>query len=245
MQKIISIFAASILVLSGVVLSGAAYADGKKIVKWVDRSGVTHYGDKLPAQEAGRNSSEMNNQGIVVKQIIIGDKKNEVIDQQKLEQARKEKILLASYTKPEEIDLARDRNLQLDQAALQALTQQKINVTTRTTRNNKAIEGFQARKKPLPPYLIDELKLAKTESANIDKQLAQLKLSMEATRKHYAEEKARFIALKYPDGAPAATNAAKVEAVPSNSSKPAATSPAAPTPNAVATTTKTAPANPK
>ena len=43
---------------------------------------------------------------------------------------------------------------------------------------------------------------AKTESANIDKQLAQLKLSMEATRKHYAEEKARFIALKYPDGAP-------------------------------------------
>ena len=226
MQKIISIFAASILVLSGV-----AYADGTKIVKWVDSSGVTHYGDKLPAQEAGRNSSEINNQGIVVKQIIIGDKKNEGINQQKLEQERKEKILLASYTNPEEIDLARDRNLQLDQAALQALTQQKINVTTRTTRNNKAIEDFQARKKPLPPYLIDELKLAKTEFANIDKQLAQLKLSMEATRKHYAEEKARFIALKYPDGAPAATNAAKVEAVPTH--------------NGVATTTKTAPAKPK
>ena len=240
MQKIISIFAVSILVLSGV-----AYADGTKIVKWVDSSGVTHYGDKLPAQEAGRNSSEINNQGIVVKQIIIGDKKNEGINQQKLEQERKEKILLASYTNPEEIDLARDRNLQLDQAALQALTQQKINVTTRTTRNNKAIEDFQARKKPLPPYLIDELKLAKTESANIDKQLAQLKLSMEATRKHYAEEKARFIALKYPDGAPATTNAAKVETVPSNGSKPAATSPAAPTPNAVATTTKTGPAKPK
>lgn len=240
MQKIISIFAASLL-----VLSGAAYADGTKIVKWVDSSGITHYGDKLPAQEAGRNSSEMNNQGIVVKQIIIGDKKNEGINQQKLEQERKEKILLASYTNPEEIDLARDRNLQLDQAALQALTQQKINVTTRTTRNNKAIEDFQARKKPLPPYLIGELKLAKTESANIDKQLAQLKLSMEATRKHYAEEKARFIALKYPDGAPAGTNADKVGVVPSNSSKPAATSPAAPTSNAVVTTTKTAPAKPK
>ena len=210
MQKIISIFAASLL-----VLSGAAYADGTKIVKWVDSSGITHYGDKLPAQEAGRNSSEMNNQGIVVKQIVIGDKKNEVIDQLKLEQERKNKILLASYTKPEEIDLARDRSLQLDQAALQALTQQKINVTTRTTRNNKAIEGFQARKKPLPPYLIEELKLAKTESAHIDKQLAQRKLSMQATRKHYAEEKTRFIALKYPDGAPVATDAAKVEAMPS------------------------------
>ena len=123
-------------------------------------------------------------------------KKNEVIDQQKLEQARKEKILLASYTNPEEIDLARDRNLQLDQAALQALTQQKMNVTTRITRNNKTAQGFQSRKKPIPPYLSEDLKLSKTESANIDKQLAQRKLSMEATRKHYAEEKARFIALK-------------------------------------------------
>ena len=240
MQKIISILATIILVLSDV-----AYADGPNIVKWVDSSDVTHYGDKLPAQEAGRNRSEINSQGIVVKQIIIGNKKNEGINQQKLEQERKEKILLASYTNPEEIDLARDRNLQLDQAALQALMQQNINVTSRTTRNNKAIKDLQARKKPLPPYLIGELKLAKTESANIDKQLAQLKLSMEATRKHYEEEKARFIALKYPDGAPSGTNADKVGAVPSNSSKPAATIPLAPTRNEVVTTTKTAPTKPK
>ena len=210
MQKIFFILLASVLASSNITNAAnknepvsSNTGSVKKIVKWVDRSGVTHYGDKLPAQEAGRNSSEINNQGIVVKQIIIGDKKNEVIDQQKLEQVRKEKILLASYTNPEEIDLARDRNLQLDQAALQALTQQKINLTFRTTRNNKAIEGFQARKKPLPPYLIDELKQAKTESANVDKQLMQRKLSMQATRKRYAEEKAQFIALKYPDGAPA------------------------------------------
>ena len=198
MQKIICICAASIL-----VLSSTANADGTKIVKWVDSSGITHYGDKLPAQEAGRNNVEMNNQGIVVKQNVIGNKKNEVIGQQKLEQERKEKILLASYTKPEEIDLARDRNLQLDQAALQALTQQKINISNRTNRNNKTAESFQTRQKPIPPYLSEELKLSKTESANIDKQLTQRKLSMEATRKHYAEEKARFIALKYPDGVPA------------------------------------------
>ena len=220
MQKIISIFAAIIL-----VLSGTANADGTKIVKWVDSSGVTHYGDKLPAQEAGRNNSEMNNQGIVVKQNVIGNKKNDVIDQQKLEQGRKEKILLASYTNPEEIDLARDRNLQLDHAALQALTQQKLNVTNRTSRNHKTAEGFQARKKEIPLYLSEELKLSKTESANIDKQLTQRKLSMEATRKHYAEEKARFIALKYPDGVPivtpSTTDAPKVKAIPATKTTPA------------------------
>ena len=220
MKKIIAMLATSLL-----VLSGAAYADGKKIVKWVDSNGVTHYGDKLPAQEAGRNNSEMNNQGIVTKKNAVSDKKNDVIDQQKLEQERKEKILLASYTKPEEIDLARDRNLQLDQAALQALTQQKINIANRTTRNNKTAEAILARKKPIPPYLSDELKLARTESANIDKQLAQRKLSMEATRKHYAEEKVKFIALKYPDGVPNTTpktaDASKVEAVTATKTTPA------------------------
>jgi hypothetical protein len=234
MQKIISIFAASIL-----VLSGAAYADGKKIVKWVDGSGVTHYGDKLPTQEAGRINSEMNNQGVILKQNNVVSKKNEALDQENLEKERKDKILLASYTKADEIDLARDRNLQMDQANMQALTQQKVNITTRTARNNKTAEGFRARKKPLPPYLSQELKLSKTESANIDKQLAQRKLSMEATRKHYAEEKARFIALKNPDGAPAAViesttkpaDAAKAEAAPA----PAAVS------EAVKTSTPTAP----
>ena len=242
MQKIISIFAASIL-----VLSGAAYAGGK-IVKWVDRSGVTHYGDKLPAQEAGRNNSEMNNQGIVVKQNVISNKKNEVIGQQKLEQERKEKILLASYTKPEEIDLARDRNLQLDQAALQALTQQKINISNRTNRNNKTAESFQTRQKPIPPYLSEELKLSKTESANIDKQLTQRKLSMEATRKHYAEEKARFIALKYPDGAPAVVteSSAKPGDIPKTEAAATAISAAAKTstPTTTKPVTTTTPAKP-
>ena len=219
MQKIIPIWAASLL-----LMSSTAYADGK-IVKWVDSNGITHYGDKLPAQEAGRNNSEMNNQGIVVRKNTLSDKKDAVIDQQKFEQQRKEKILLASYTSPEEIDLARDRNLQLDQAALQALTQQKINVSNSSRHKNKTAEGFIARQKPIPPHLSEELKLSKKESANIDKQLAQRKLSMEATRQHYAEEKVKFIALKYPDGVPNLTpttaDVPKVETVTATKTTPA------------------------
>ena len=189
---------AFIFLLSMLAISNFAAAEGKKIVKWVDSKGVTQYGDKLPASDAGRNSTEMNTQGITVKKNVAADKSNVLQDQQKLEQERKDKILLASYTKAEEIDLAKERNLQLDKAALQALTQQKINVTNRTARNNKLVEGFKTRKKPLPAYLSDELKLSKTEIANIDKQLAQRKLSMAATNARYTEEKLRFIALKQP-----------------------------------------------
>ena len=166
------------------------------IVKWVDSKGVTHYGDKLPAQEAGRNSAEINKQGIVVKRNVQADGKVDQENQERLASQRKDNILLASYTKAEEIDLARDRNLQMDQAALQALTTQKEGVVGRTTRNQKLADGFRQRKKPLPAYLTDELKLSQAETSRIDKQISERKLSMEATRKRFADEKAHFIELK-------------------------------------------------
>jgi len=184
--------------------AGASSSGGKRIVKWVDSQGITHYGDKLPAQEAGRNNSEMNNQGVVVKRNVKSDVETEQQDQAKLTAQRKDNILLASYTKAEEIDLARDRNLQMDQAALQALTVQKENVASRAARNQKTADSMQKRKKPIPPYLSEELNLAKSESAKLDKQIAERKLSMEETRKRFADEKARFIALKQAPGSNAA-----------------------------------------
>ena len=175
---------------------GASSGGGKRIVKWVDSQGVTHYGDKLPTELTGRNNTVMNNQGIIVKRNVPTDNNAAQQDAEKLAQQRKDSILIASYTKAEEIDLARDRNLQMDQAAVQALTVQKDNLAGRTARNQKTADGFHQRQKPLPEYLNDELKLAKLESAKIDKQIAGRKLSMEATRKRFADEKIRFIALK-------------------------------------------------
>lgn len=201
MQKIFIIIFVCIFCFSSFALAAgkeaaASNASSKKIVKWVDSKGVTQYGDKLPAHEAGRNNAEMNNQGMILKRNIKVNHQTEIVDQQKLEQERKDKVLLASYTNAEEIDLARDRNLQMDQAAVQALSQQKISTTNRIARNNKTAQGFIARKKPIPAYLSEELRLSKLEAASIDKQLAQRKLNMKAKNARYAQAKARFITLK-------------------------------------------------
>lgn len=184
------------------LLSFSATADTNKIVKWVDSNGVTHYGDKLPSQEAGRNNIEMRNNGIVIKQNIRADKKTETIDhqieQEKLAQERADKVLLASYTKPEEIDLACERNLQMDHAALQSLAQNKQNVVSRITHNKKTVQSLQAKLKPLPDSLTEELKESQIELGNINKQIEQRKQNIEAVRKRYAKEKNRFIVLKQP-----------------------------------------------
>ncbi|MES2501868.1 MAG: DUF4124 domain-containing protein [Pseudomonadota bacterium] len=185
------------------LITFSAYAEGKKIVKWVDSSGVTHYGDKLPSQESGRSNTEMSNKGIVLKKNVALNQQAAAIDyqkeQEKLDKERRDKILLASYTNAEEIDLARDRNLETEQAAIQALMQRKLINANKTTRNNKSAQTFKNKNQPLPAYLNDDLKQTQLESENLDKQIQQRKLSIITANKHYADEKARFIALKQPN----------------------------------------------
>jgi hypothetical protein len=194
------LFASATLFLNLVILNTA---HAGKIVKWVDSNGVTQYGDKLPPEYAGRKNSEINDHNVVTKQNNVQIAPvSEAETQQKAEQARKDKILLASYSNANEIDLARERSLEMDKAALTSLTAQKENITTRITRNKETADGFKKRNKPLPANLDTEFKDAIAQSGRIDKQMADRKLAMEATKKNFAADKERYIALKQAGGAP-------------------------------------------
>ena len=197
MQKVIFL-----LLLKASLTSSPGFAESKKIVKWVDNSGVTHYGDKLPAQEAGRNNTEMSARGIVTKRNILLDKKDDSVEQekdrQKLDQARKDNVLLASYTNASEIDLALERNLQMDQAFIQSLTQQQLNVFNRIAHFKATTQHLKVNKNSIPPYLTDDLTLAQLESIKLKQMIIEKKMAMEALRTHYTQVKARFIKLKLP-----------------------------------------------
>jgi Domain of unknown function (DUF4124) len=204
MKKFIILFIASYCLLLNNAHAG-------KIVKWVDSNGVTQYGDKLPPEYAGRKNSEINDRGVVVKQNNVkSDSVSDITNQQNLEQARKDKILLASYSNANEIDLARERSLEMDKAALTSLSAQKENITARIARNNQTVDSFKKRNKPLPVNLETEFKDAVAQSARIDKQMADRKLAMEVTKKSYAADKERFTALKQSSGAPIPAPAAEM-----------------------------------
>ncbi len=170
-----------------------------KIIKWVDEKGVTHYSDQLPSQYAGHSSSEISQRGIVLKQNKPLDISPNQLNQEKQDQDKKDKALLASYTTAEEIDLARDRNLQLDLATVQNLAQQRQVIERRDAVAQKTSGNLIKQKKPLPEILIAELLSYKTDLARVDAQITQRKVSMDQTKQRYAEEKARFIILKSSD----------------------------------------------
>lgn len=176
-----------------------AQADNpSRIVKWKDEKGVTHYGDKIPPQYVNRENSVINKQGVTVKHNRPVDLQDQAQDLAKLEQDKKDKALLGAFTNAEEIDLARDRNIQLDLIALENLNQDKTHSQKQLTENRKQADSFMKRKQPIPADLNAELLANKEEITKIDQRINERKRIIENTRKRFEEDKKRYLELKNP-----------------------------------------------
>lgn len=174
------------------------------IVKWVDDKGVTHYGDSLPPQYSGRDNSVMNSQGVTIRRNEAVDRDQKSQDQATLDQQRRDRALLATFSNQEEIDLARDRNIQMDKTALQGLQQRMESAKQRMAANQKAARAYEQRKQPVPADLTRDLKDNQADIAKIEDQIAQRKKNITATQTRFDEDKRRYIELK--DSEAAATS---------------------------------------
>lgn len=180
----------------------------KRILKWKDEKGVTQYGDKIPAQYSNRENSVINQQGITVKRNKPFVYHDQAADQAKLEQAKKDRALLSAFTHEGEIDLARDRHLQLDKVTLEGLQMQKTNSQKRLAETQKYAGTFAKQKKAVPADVLADLKSTQAEVAKLDQQITERKTIMEDTRKRFDEDKQRYIALKYQNNGTTPANTA-------------------------------------
>lgn len=190
------ISALSFFLIVTFIFSQPVLADGGRIVKWKDDKGVTHYGDKIPAQYSNGENTVINKQGITVKRNKPVSYQDQAEEAHKIEQDKKDYALLSAFTSEDEIDLARDRNLQLDQLTLEGLELQKVNSKKRLTDMQKYAAGFKRNNKQIPPDLARDVATNNAEITKIDKQISERKAMMEATRKRFHDDKQRYIALK-------------------------------------------------
>lgn len=179
------------------LLSSQAQAE-KRIVKWVDSHGVTHYGDQLPTNAAGKSNQVINQQGVVVQRNnqVLEKEQDAKLKKEQLNQQRKDYVLLASYTTAYEIDLARKRNLEMENAMITALLSQKTNVDDRLNRSIANAQAYIDKKQSVPDTLKEEIRLAKSESEKFENKIDERKKVLENINQQYDAEKARFIELK-------------------------------------------------
>ncbi len=167
-----------------------------RIIKWKDEKGVTHYGDRIPPQYTNSENSLINRQGVTLQRNKPINYQEHATDLAKLEQDKKDKALLGAFTNADEIDLARDRNLQLDLIALDNLQQDKINSKKKLAANKTLADDYIKREEPVPADLSADILGNKVALAKIDAQINNRKQVIENTRKRFNEDKKRYLSLK-------------------------------------------------
>ena len=114
---------ASVLII-GCLAGGLAAAQTATLYRWVDEDGVVHYGDSIPAKYAGLERQVVNEHGITVGVIQAKKTEEELAEDARLEelraeaeqQRRRDQALLATYLTIDEIEMHRDRRVELFQA---------------------------------------------------------------------------------------------------------------------------------
>ena len=121
-------------------VSGLAAPGDKasKTYKWVDEHGRVHYGDHVPPQYVDRDRDVLNEQGV-----RVGSEQGaktaaeraeearlaalqEELRAEKLAAARRDRVLLETYLSVEEIEMLRDRRLELMESQIK-VTEQYLN----------------------------------------------------------------------------------------------------------------------
>lgn len=108
-----------------ILAAGVALADTpQKLYRWVDKDGIVHYGDSVPAEYAEAEKQVLNDAGVTV-EVLQGKKTpEELAEERRLEeermqaelQRRADQALLATYLTIDEIKMHRDRRVELFQA---------------------------------------------------------------------------------------------------------------------------------
>ena len=176
------------------------------LYKWVDEKGQVQFSDKPPPPQNLQKGSleQLSKRGIVVKKIDpvltpeqqAAEAKKKELATLEAEQRRRDNALMKSYTKPEEVDLLRDRALEVLDGAIKSLRLPRKTAESHLTRTNEPIAFFQQRNKPDPPDLLDERKRGTEEVKRISDYITLKEQEKINVRNKAAEDKKRLIELK-------------------------------------------------
>jgi Domain of unknown function (DUF4124) len=174
--------------------------------KWVDEKGIVHYSDKMPPDAVNRAHVELDRQGRQVTKIDRALTPEEIraraadADRQRQEAkeqeivARRDRALLASYTREEDLDLARARALTTIDGQMQSARVYAAALTKRQQELNDLKQASGS--KGAPPAVERELE-------SVDSELAKTNALIEAKRQEslgvaakYDTDKQRWRTLK-------------------------------------------------
>jgi len=214
------------LLLAAIVL--AAFAGGgvmsardalaqKPIVCWKDKAGkVVGCGDSVPLEYQDSATKELDQRGITRKTTETAEERAKRGAQEKemaaqkaverkrrAEQSRQDDALINTFTNEKEIDLKRDRDLQVIDGQLTQLRVSHKNAMDREKDFKGRIEAATKDKKSASEYQKEELTRAQGDILRFQQGIIAKEKEKEEVSKRYGDMKQRYVMLKGGSSAPA------------------------------------------
>ncbi len=197
------------VVLSCLVLPLSAAAQQNATYRWVDDDGVIHYGDSIPPEYAEKPKQVLNEQGVAV-QHLEGKKTAEELEaervaeelRQKQElQRRADMALLATYVNVSEIEMHRDRRIELFQAQARVTELYLRNLRNRLDKLRSEVGRYKPYSSDpdattVDPSLVEEINETEGAIARHEGNLLKYQSEEEKIKKRFEIDINRFMALK-------------------------------------------------
>jgi hypothetical protein len=170
--------------------------------KWTDDKGIVHYTDKMPADAVNRANIELDSRGLAMRKteaaLTPEQVRAKIQDVEKQRQAareredtdRRDRALVSSYTREEDINLARSRAVGTIDGQVQS---SRIYVAQLTRRQQELLEKkIQGGAKGAPPAVERELESIEAELAKTNALVAAKKKESELVMAKYDLDKQRW-----------------------------------------------------
>jgi chromosome segregation ATPase len=181
-----------------------------KIVCWKDQAGkVIGCGDKVPPEFQESATKELDSRGVTrkstesvaevnqrrVREQETGRTKADE-DRKLLDSRRQDTALLATYSNDRELDLKRDRDLQVIDVQMEQLTASLKSVTQRANEAKARFESVEKSGRAPSSSLSDELVRVTSNKQQLEQNLLAKQKEKEDLRQRFADHKKRYNELR-------------------------------------------------
>ena len=169
-----------------------------KLYKWVDENGTTHYGETIPPRYANRDTQTLEKGRLKER-----ESSRENLNQQtrmktdeEIQAERRDNALINTYSSDDEIDLARDRNLQQVEARISSYSTLLKSANENLVSLQQEEERIAKQNRKTPKSLMEDLENARQRIEQFQTELDTNKAELKAVKERYAADKARYRELK-------------------------------------------------
>jgi len=173
-----------------------------KLFKWVDDNGTTHYGETIPPEYANKEAQRLE-KGRIGKREDKKEKnekkevlKDPVAEKARIEAERHDNALINTFSNEQEIDLARDRNLQQVEARTNSFTTLYKSAQENLAGLQQEFEKFTKQGRKIPKSLEEDIAEATARVAKHQRDLDNNAKEVEAVKARFEADKVRYRELK-------------------------------------------------